>query len=141
MSDEKNEADAAADQAPEVEAKDTQERKRKTFSLADKIKVVDVLRGRVEPFVGDSMADVARQVAEATGVDMAAGSLSYLVEELPELKLGDKLIVKTEPKMLEQQVKELTDKVEALSRNYEGVNARLELLEVALNVQLGKSPI
>jgi len=108
----------AADDAVAAEAETDPtpaEKKRKTFSLGDKIKIVDLLRGRVEPFIDDTKDGVARQVSEATGVDMPASSLYYLVDELPEFKLAEKLIVKTEPKMMEQQVKELEREVSKLN--------------------------
>lgn len=44
--------------------------KRKTLSLADRIKVVDYLRALVEPIVTDSNAAVAAFICEATGVEI-----------------------------------------------------------------------
>lgn len=126
----------AAEDVVETDATDptpSAEKKRKTFSLGDKIKVVDLLRSRVEPFVDETKEGVARQVAEETGVDMQASSLYYLVDELPEFNLVGKLIVKTEPKLLEQQVKELERQIGTLNETVTLLTS--QMFEMAANVQ------
>lgn len=69
--------------------------KRKTLSLAERIKVIDYLRSLVEPIVADSNAAVASFLRDATGVDINWPQLKYMMDELPEMKLASKMHVKS----------------------------------------------
>lgn len=81
-------------QEPEVEVTEAT-RKRTVLSLQDRIKVVDYLRSLPEPIIADSNNEIAAKVAEATKVAINWPQLKYMFEELPEMKLADKVHVKS----------------------------------------------
>lgn len=90
-------------ESPESAEDAPSEPKRSVMSLQDRIDVVDAIRSRAEPFVGRSRGDLARQVAEASGVsDLNGKSLWYLVEQTPKFRLAEKLVVLEEEKPEDQ---------------------------------------
>lgn len=69
--------------------------KRKTLTLAERIKVVDYLRARAEPIVADSNTAIAAVVSEATNVDINWQQLKYMIDDLAEMNLSAKVHVKS----------------------------------------------
>lgn len=71
--------------------------KRKTLTLGERIKIIDFLRGQVEPIAADSNAAVAAIVSDKTGVEIDWQRLKYMIDDetLAEWKLGSKIYVKS----------------------------------------------
>jgi len=99
------------------------------MSLQDRFKVADFLRARVEPFVGETKTDIAKQVSEQCGVEISSGSLFYLAESLPDYKILEKLILKN-PKSGEETA------IEAVAQLRAELLSRIAALEEKVK-QLG----
>lgn len=69
------------------------ETKRQTLSLQDRFKVIDWLRGRVEPIVAATKTEAAAIVSEACGVTVTASQLWYMIDELPDYGLGARFAI------------------------------------------------
>lgn len=106
--------------------------KRKTLSLGERLKVIDYLRGLVEPIVADSSAAAALVVSAGSKVDINWPQLKYMFDDvtLEEWKLGTKVHVKSadQPQSIEdatQRIASLEKQVEVLKFQIEDIHSRL----------------
>jgi len=65
----------------------------KRLTFAQRIKIVDLLRASVEPFVGESKAEVAKLVSDKLGFAVTASTLWYAATE-SETGCESKLVVR-----------------------------------------------
>lgn len=77
-----------------VEPPPAAESNRKILNLQERLDVIDYLRGLQAPIYGRTKVEIARKVAEATGIDyLNPQSLYYIVEQTPKAKLDEKLVL------------------------------------------------
>lgn len=112
---------------------------RKTLSLAERLCVIDFLRGLPGPIHGRTKAEIARDVSQRTGVQIESGSLWYICEQLPLLKLEAKLNVLPEEPSVEQRLSMLAaaydphcEELASMRASVASLMTRLEDVEVRL---------
>lgn len=100
--------------------------KRKTLTMGDRTKVIDCLRGRVEPFTAESNQAIASLVSEASKVDISWQQLKYMIddESMAEYKLGEKVHLKL-PLNLDDQAQALEARVVQLEEQMVQVTAAM----------------
>jgi hypothetical protein len=105
-------------------------KKRSILSLQDRYKVADYLRQQLAPITADTNKEIAAKVSEATGVQISWGQLDYMINELPDLKLNDRVALTVKPSdpanvMLERIAEMQRQHSEALE-HYEARNTALD---------------
>lgn len=106
-----NEPQTAQQQAEDQAAE------RKQMTLQERLDIIDYLRARTAPIVGDTKAEVARQISAACGVEVTSAQVDYLVASLPKLELGRHIQVgPVTNAALAAEIKSLSNRVADLER-------------------------
>jgi chromosome segregation ATPase len=118
---------------------------RKPLSFGDRLKVVDLLRQAHEPFIADSKAAIAKLVSDASGIQISWAQLRYLIDDLEEYKLGDKIHVRTKDspeareslltariEAIQKQISDLSEQVTDLAETLAQVTIRVRRMEANL---------
>lgn len=84
-----------AEPAPASETPEPATATKKNLSLQERIDVIDWIRTRIDPVFCDTWVSAAKAVSEATGVEVSASQISYILSELPKLQLDTKLVIGT----------------------------------------------
>ena len=73
------------------EAKD--QPKRSSLTLQERLDVIDFLRSQHEPITAATKVEAAAIISEATGVQISAAQIDYLIDQTPKADLGRKIAI------------------------------------------------
>ncbi len=121
---------------------DPPERTRTKLSLQDRMKVVDYLRAQVSPIIAESKSAIGDIIAKATGVAIKWDQVRYLIDELPDFKLGEKIGVIEKP--TDPALAAISARIDALDasiqKHHEAIAeifSRLKTLDAVVDTLLG----